>query len=257
MRLYKADGVVLKSRDYQEAAAFLTLYTRKQGKIYAIAKGVRKQKSSLRGGVQQFYRSHFVLYRGRELDTVTQCESVETFPFLYQDLTRLSFASHIVEVLDKITPEREPCEPLFYLLVGCLRMMRNADPCLVARAFEIRMVTELGYGPSLTSCLSCHRPTGQRGGWFSARGGGIICPSCKGTYADEENDLTWLSPASVATMATLVRMKLGMLPRIKCPEECLQDMGKVMKSHIEFRAERKLHSLEVLNSIKGNRSGYF
>ncbi|MDD4753342.1 MAG: DNA repair protein RecO, partial [Desulfitobacteriaceae bacterium] len=50
-KIYSVEALILRARDYGEADKILTLYTREQGKVSAIAKGVRKPKSRLRGGV--------------------------------------------------------------------------------------------------------------------------------------------------------------------------------------------------------------
>jgi len=76
---YRTEGIVLKSKDYGEADKLLTIFTRARGKAQAIVKGVRKQKSRLRGGVQPLTLSDFQMYEGRSLDTVIQAEVRDPF----------------------------------------------------------------------------------------------------------------------------------------------------------------------------------
>jgi DNA repair protein RecO (recombination protein O) len=64
-KLYRVDALIIRARDFGEADKILTLYTKECGKIQAIAKGVRKPTSRLRGGVQMFAHSRLLLYRGR------------------------------------------------------------------------------------------------------------------------------------------------------------------------------------------------
>jgi DNA repair protein RecO (recombination protein O) len=52
--VYSADAIVIRSREYGESDRLITLFSREMGKIEAIAKGVRKPKSTQRGGTQLF-----------------------------------------------------------------------------------------------------------------------------------------------------------------------------------------------------------
>jgi hypothetical protein len=52
MGIYKAEAIVLRSMVYKEADRILTLFTREEGKVSAVARGVRKTTSRLRGAVQ-------------------------------------------------------------------------------------------------------------------------------------------------------------------------------------------------------------
>ena len=61
MGIYKAEAIVLRSMVYRESDRILTLFTREAGKVSAIAKGVRKTTSRLRGAVQLFSHTRLVL----------------------------------------------------------------------------------------------------------------------------------------------------------------------------------------------------
>ena len=127
-KLYRVDALIIRARDFGEADKILTLYTKECGKIQAIAKGVRKPTSRLRGGVQMFAHSRLLLYRGRSLDIVSQSESVESYGSLQEDLVRLVYASYLVELLDIAVPEREPNEISFLppcFIKALLGMTRN------------------------------------------------------------------------------------------------------------------------------------
>ena len=67
----KTIGYVLRRTNYGEADRILNLIT-PVGKIAVAARGVRKMKSRLAGGIEPFTRSEFQIHRGRgELGVLT------------------------------------------------------------------------------------------------------------------------------------------------------------------------------------------
>ena len=79
MGLYRDEAVVVRTYKLGEADRIIVLFTRDRGKVRAVAKGVRKTSS--RFGARLEPTSHIAvqLYEGRELDTITQAESLESF----------------------------------------------------------------------------------------------------------------------------------------------------------------------------------
>src|SRR5690554_3964838 len=103
--LLKTEGFVLKNRKYAETDSLLVIFTRKIGKIHAIAKGVQRLKSSLMAGVQPFCYSDFVLYKGKSLYTVSQCEPKQIFYKIREDIKHLSYGAYVVELIEAVTNE--------------------------------------------------------------------------------------------------------------------------------------------------------
>jgi hypothetical protein len=90
MKLYKTEALVLRSRDCGRGDKLLILYSRELGKIKVMAHGAARPSSRKRGAVQLFTRANFLIRRGREMDSVSQCEGVEMFSYLREDLEKIS-----------------------------------------------------------------------------------------------------------------------------------------------------------------------
>ena len=71
-RLWSTDAIVLSRFDLGEADRVLTLITPHEGKVKAIAKGVRRPTSRLGGSVEPFAELRLQLAHGRTFDVVTQ-----------------------------------------------------------------------------------------------------------------------------------------------------------------------------------------
>ncbi|OGO39027.1 MAG: DNA repair protein RecO, partial [Chloroflexi bacterium RBG_16_56_8] len=85
-RSFRVEAVVLRHNDYGEADRFLTLYTRQQGKLRALAKGARKVTSRKAGHLEPFTHVALQLAKGRDLPIITQAETIQSHLPLRNDL---------------------------------------------------------------------------------------------------------------------------------------------------------------------------
>ena len=76
-RLYRTEAIVLRRADLGEADRLLTIFTPERGKLRVVAKGARKVGSRKGGHVELFTRSNLLIAKARELDIVSQAETVE------------------------------------------------------------------------------------------------------------------------------------------------------------------------------------
>src|SRR6266545_5086277 len=123
MSLYRERGVVLRTHKLGEADRIITFLTRDRGKVRAVAKGVRKTKSRFGGRLEPPTHVDLLLYEGRELDIVTQAETLDHFGGLRDDYERLSRAVSMLEAADQVALEREANPQLYKMLVGALRAL--------------------------------------------------------------------------------------------------------------------------------------
>lgn len=246
MKVYKAEAIVIRTRKYGEADSLLTLYSRERGKIDAIAKGVRKLKSSKRGGVQLFTHGHFLLYEGRNLHTVTQCEAIDSFLALSTDLVKMTYATYISELVDGFAVAGEGSDIVFALILVTFNLLAAYDdPELVVRAFEIRLMDIMGYSPQLQECCNCHNEI--KGPFrFSARLGGLLCGGC----LDNDPYALQCNMGSIKVLQQLQRIDLRRLNILKVSSEIKSEIEKLMQEYLKLRVERKIKSVDFLKQLK-------
>lgn len=243
---YQTEAIVLRARDYGEADLILTLFTRDQGRLFAIAKGARKPNSKLRGGVQPLMHAHFQLYAGRgAMSTVTQSESLEAFRSLRDDLERLTYAVHMCELLDKMLPEQESHPDVFALTLTAMHFLIQTDPDLVVRFFELRLAALMGYQPWLDCCVACEG-TLEPPLRFSAARGGVLCSSCAGS----DNESRPVTPGTVALMRQWLKADLRIFQRLKVPDYSRNEIGSLLPYYLEYYLEKRLQTLTLINSLK-------
>jgi DNA repair protein RecO (recombination protein O) len=115
-RTYWTEAIVLRRTDFGEADRLLTVFTPERGKIKLIAKGARRPTSRKSGHVELFSHGQFLVAVGRELDIITQAETLEPFLPLRNDLLRTTYAYYLAELSDAFAAERDENRPLFELL---------------------------------------------------------------------------------------------------------------------------------------------
>jgi DNA repair protein RecO (recombination protein O) len=155
MSLYHDQGIVLRTYKLGEADRIVVLLTKGHGKVRAVAKGVRKTKSRFGGRLEPTSHVRLLLYEGRELDIVSQAESIDHFRAIRDDLDRLGQAVSMLEAADQLALEREPSTRIYDMLVGALRTLADKGSPLVVPAFFLKLLALEGFRPQVESCLVC------------------------------------------------------------------------------------------------------
>jgi DNA repair protein RecO (recombination protein O) len=178
--LYRDSGVVLRHYQLGEADRIVVLLTAEHGKVRAVAKGVRRTMSKFGARLEPMSHVRLLLYRGRELDIVSQAESVEPLAPLLADLDRASQGIAVLEAVDQLALEREPNPELYRMLVGVLRTIAARRSPVVVPAFYWKLLAAEGLRPQLDACVRC-------GGSepdvtlvaFDVAEGGVVCRTCR------------------------------------------------------------------------------
>ncbi|QNG38101.1 DNA repair protein RecO [Geodermatophilaceae bacterium NBWT11] len=198
--LYRDEGVVLRVQKLGEADRIITVLTRRTGKVRAVAKGVRRTKSKFGARLEPFSHVDLQLYTGRNLDIVSQAESLRSYgPAIVGDYPCYTAGTAVLETADRLTAEeKEPSLRLFLLVIGALRSLseRSHPPGLVLDAFLLRAMSVAGWEPALSDCARCGEPGPHR--HFSVPGGGMVCPACRPTGS------TMPSPVTIGLLESLL-----------------------------------------------------
>jgi len=246
-RSFRAEAVVLRHSNWGEADRILTLYTREQGKLRAIAKGARKIRSRKAGHLEPFTHIALQLARTRDLPIVTQVETVNPFMRLHEDLTLTGYASYVLELLDRFTYDQEGGNQLlFQLLTDTLaRLCGPDDVYLVVRYYEMRLLDYLGFRPQLFECANCREPIQPVNQFFSPSAGGAICPKCGA-------GLPGLWPVSVEVlkyMRHFQRSNYNQSTRANIPLENRKEIETLMQAYFTYLLERGLNTPGFMKKV--------
>jgi DNA repair protein RecO (recombination protein O) len=247
-RIYRTEAIVLKGYDYGEADRILTLLTANSGKLRAIAKGVRRTKSRMSGHVDLFTRSSLLIARGRQLDIVTQADTLENFRPMRNDLWKSSLCHYIAELLDGFSAENLASYPLYILAVTTLRRVAaTRDLELVLRSFELQLLALTGYRPQLHRCLNCDSAIQPQTNRFSFAMGGVLCPGC----ASVDGAAPAVSVSALKLMRNLQTNEHSTLALSHVPEDIHREVEHRLQEYISYRLETRPRSIAFLERLRG------
>jgi DNA repair protein RecO (recombination protein O) len=246
-RTFRSEAIVLKRADFGEADRLLTLYSREQGKLKAIAKGARKPQSRKTGHVELFMRSNFLFAKGADLDIITQVETVAAYAPLRDDLVRATYASYAVELLDRFTVEHDKNVGLYQLLADALEWFATQeDVLLLARFYELRLLSFAGFQPQLFTCVSKAEPITEQDQWFSAELGGLLCPNCHS--ADRRSQP--VSAVAVKVLRYLQTRPFNTINLLRLRRPVHTELERLMHHYLTHILERNLKSVDFLHRLR-------
>ena len=233
--------------DYGEADRIITVYTPHRGKLRVIAKGVRRPLSRLGPHLEYFTRCRVMLAKGRELDTVTGADTIDPHLGLRADLDAFGHASHMAEVLNRLTQDRQENQAAYDLLASSLRLLADGvDPFAVTRHYELALLALLGYKPELYRCVVCGAGLTAVANAFSSRLGGTLCSLCR--TADAGSRL--LSVNAQKYLRTLDRQGLAAAAKLPLDAGLANELEGAMAAYLRHLAERDLASLRVWHALR-------
>ena len=264
-RSYQIQGVIIKQTKLGEIDKILTIYTPEFGKLKAVARGACRPKSKLGGNVEPLTHSLISLAKGRNLDIVTQSQTINGFLALKSDLWRLACALYILELIDSFTVEGSENRPLFDLLLEILNQLSQPESNEIAlRYFELHLLHHLGYRPQLRRCVSCDLPLKPVVNFFSPGKGGILCPHCNSEENRQYEQMEAISakpsfPLSVEALKVLrlwQNCDYATAKRVKIKPELSWELEQVLLRYIEYLLQRELKSLTWLEELKKELTVY-
>lgn len=218
MSKFNTRAVVLRTQDIKENDKLMWLFTEKLGKISCVARGAKRSKNKLFSSCLTFNYGEYMLYKGKSLSNVEECENIESFQCFLSDLDNLAYASYFCELLDIALVDEESNRELFKQFITAMYLLKSnaIDRELLARAFEIKVLSATGYELNLE--------------YYKQIG-------------------TIFSPAAYNTMNYLSKIPLDKVHRLTVDVKTKQEVNKVLMTIIYNSYNRKPRSLEILNSL--------
>ncbi len=195
----QTEGLALRLVPYRDSDLVVTFFTATHGKLGALARGGRKSQRRFGGALQPFVRAdlEMQLRPGADLAELSGAVPVQSYAGLAREPRQLGRAGYLCELVEVLTRERDPLPGVLELLSEALERLADSsdNPAAVLRAFEVRLLSTLGFWPDHGHCADCGAQLEDEA--RSCEGHeGLLCRDC-GEEPLPAALIGWLQPGSL------------------------------------------------------------
>ncbi len=241
-------ALVLREVRYKEADRILTLLTASDGKISAKARGALRKNSKTAAATQQLTYAEMTLFGNRGKWTVNEAVVLEPFAGLQADFSRFSLGCYFAECLEALSVEDQPDEALLQLGLNSLYAIScgRYDPVLVKAAFELRLMCQAGYEPSVQGCAVCGKKALEEP-CLDIDNGCVFCRGCRNAATGFALPLC---VDSLAALRYVVSAHAKQLFSFQLAQEPLGRLADAAERYLLAHTERKFATLEYWKKIR-------
>lgn len=215
----RTEAIVLRRTNYGETDRILNLLT-PAGKLAVLAKGVRKEKSRLAGGIEMFTLSEVVVHEGKgEFGVLTAAKMKEFYAELLSDLGRMEAAGEMLKRVSKAAEQTDSKE-YFSITVQALRALnKKAEMDLVLAWFYLNLARAGGEQVNLYVDADGEKlQEGERYAWDTTEGALRVMPSGK------------ITAAEIKMLRLMLSAELSLVLRVKGGAEMAPELLYIAKS---------------------------
>lgn len=186
MPLEFAEAIIFRSSPWGELDKIVVFFSRDKGLLRGIAKGARKFANRFGSSLEpmSYVKVFYYEKERQDLVTISQCDLLESFFELQSDFHNACILNYWAELTEEFYPARIKEEPLFRLLLACLRAFKaGGDRDLLTRYFEIWLLRLSGLLPEVNRCQKCRQALTSQA-WLSPKKDGFFCKRCSAGKED-------------------------------------------------------------------------
>lgn len=237
-------GLVLRTTEYKETDCILTILSAEQGLLSVKARGVRANRSRLKGACQLLTYAEFTIGQPHGFRAITEASAIEMFPELRSDIELLALGSYFAQLAEVLSQEDAISPALLPLILNALYALakRKCAPGLVKAATELRLAVIAGYQPEVSGCCVCGSAEPDR---FSIAEGTLECAACRAS----DGVRMPLSPASLAALRYIVSCPEKRLYSFTLTGAAEKELCDAAESYLLTQLERSFYTLDFYKSL--------
>ena len=241
-------GIVLRGTDTRESDKILTVLTA-AGKLRVIAKGARGRRSRVTAAAQLLAYSELTVSEKGEWYFLSEASTIALFEGVRQDIELLSLASYFAELVEAVTLEEMDSGSLLRLLLNALYALGNLKkpPLQVKAAFELKLMSLIGFEPLADACAYCGRPDPEEPA-LDIREGVVCCGKCG---RGERGLAMPLSPGGLAALRRVLYGDPKRLYSFALAEPDLKKLADAGEAYVHATLERGFKTLDFYKSLQG------
>ncbi|MCH7735955.1 MAG: DNA repair protein RecO [Chloroflexi bacterium] len=245
-RTYRCEAIILGYTPLREADLLVTMFTRDQGKVKAVAKGARRSTSKLVGHLEPLTVVRMSMAHGRNMDIISQAEVIRSFSELKEDLTAIAKGQYLAELVDGFGAEASANPGLFQLMIDTLGAV-EADSAsdMPLRFFELHLLQVSGLMPELYHCVECRNELEPDAHRFSPNMGGTLCLDC----SPDDAHLRPLSLRALKVLRLLDRSEIVESCRLSPDDGLAAELKSLLSTTVSYWLGKEIRSNSFLERL--------
>ncbi|MBQ8636292.1 DNA repair protein RecO [bacterium] len=186
---FMTEAINLKNYPLNDNDSIVVMFSKSKGLMRAVAKGVKRPKSKLGARVQMFIANQLLLLEGKNLDTIAQAQSVNTFSKIRNDLDKMSYSMYIAELVNNFCSGQynndenyeKIYDLIFYTYEKIASLNTKEELLLSVLKFQIKLMNLLGWGLDFEYCSKCQKDIEndlEKSCFYSYTLGSFLCLEC-------------------------------------------------------------------------------
>lgn len=234
---YKYTGIILNKKDIGETDRIYNIYTLEQGKISAIARGVRKSQSKLAGHLENYYLVDLTVMRNRGMGNISSSIVENNFKNIRNNLDSLEKVFKTTKSLNRLINDQEKDTDVFFLfldfLVSLDKISNDADEVkknLMTQCFVFKLLDALGYKIEISRCVKCEGTLSKNRNFFDYDRGGMICEHCAAT----SDSILPISNNSIKIIRIFFQNKISNLAKLRINQRESKELSQISQTFIKW-----------------------
>ena len=248
MAFITTNALVLREVRYKESDRILTVISAEDGIMTVKASGALRKNSVISAGTQQLTYSELVLFENKDRMNVKEALVIEPFTGLRANFENYALGCYLAECVEALLPENTSEPAVMQLILNSLFALSHemADPLLIKAAFELRLMSLLGYTPELGRCAVCGEEAPESP-YLCIESGHICCDGCK---SSAEGRICAITSDVLQAMRYIVSAPAKQLFSFRTAGADLRLLCTACESYLLAHSERRFPTLDYWKKIR-------
>ncbi len=226
-------------KDVGETDRIYDVYTLEQGKISAIARGVRKPQAKLAGHLENFYLVDLTVMKNRGLGNISGSIVENNFQKIHQDLDNLNEVFSVMKIFRRLVNNEEKDERIFELLLNYLQVVdelsfsgerKILQRNLFSEGFLFKLLELLGYKIQTSKCVVCGGKLSADKNFFDYDLGGTACLTCSSRLKTTIS----IGNNAIKIIRIFFQNELKDLKKLKISQREINELKRVSQTFIKW-----------------------
>ena len=238
----EVEGIVISETNYSETSKILNIMTKELGLIGVISKGCRNLKSPLRSVSSKLTYGKFVIYYKKDkLSILTEVNVLNTFKNLKKDITKISYASYLLELSEQVYKQNNSNDILNLLIDSLIKIDEGFNPLVIMNILELKYLEYLGVMPVIDSCAICGNKSNIK--TLSSYKGGYICKNC---YSNED----MVSDKTIKLIRMFYHVDIAKISKLEISDQAKNEINMFLNDYYDRYTGLYLKSKKFIRDLQ-------